>query len=68
VPASDIESMELSDECLTSMDRILIATNISSYNIDEGTRLISGFIQYLLSKDKHPKNPTNPKNSKNSND
>ena len=24
------------------------------------------FIQYLLSKDKHPKNPANPKNSTNS--
>jgi four helix bundle protein len=29
------------------------------FKSDEVARLISGFIQYLLSKDKHPKNPTN---------
>jgi len=33
---------------------------------DEVARLISGFIQYLLSKEKHPKNPTNSKNTMNS--
>ena len=30
---------------------------------DEVARLISGFIRYLLIKDKRPKNPTNSKNS-----
>jgi hypothetical protein len=33
---------------------------------DEVARLLSGFIKYLLGKEKHPKNPTNPTNSKNS--
>jgi len=32
---------------------------------DEVARLISGFIKYLLSKDKHPRNPTNSTNSSN---
>jgi four helix bundle protein len=32
---------------------------------DEVARLISGFIQYLLSKDKHPRNSTNPTNPTN---
>ena len=32
---------------------------------DEVARLISGFIKYLLSKEKHPRNPTNSKNSSN---
>jgi four helix bundle protein len=33
---------------------------------DEVARLISGFIKYLLSKEKHPRNPTNSTNSSNS--
>lgn len=32
---------------------------------DEVARLISGFIQYLLNKDKHSTNSKNPKNSRN---
>jgi len=32
---------------------------------DEIARLLSGFIKYLLSKEKHPRNPTNSINSSN---
>jgi len=66
MPAGDVESVELSGECLASADCVVIATDHSCYNIGEVARLLSGFIQYLLSKDKHPKNPTNSSNSTNS--
>jgi UDP-N-acetyl-D-glucosamine dehydrogenase len=35
VPAGDMESVELSKECLTSMDCVVIATDHSCYNVEQ---------------------------------